>query len=158
MVGYWWRCDLDATHVSSSFEAVGGLPLVRFFYDLAERGWDQTLLRKPCSVCQRGEMRITYDFPRANEPVCLRLLHVVGLTGSVGFRDGVPSYLPMLWEAQPQDEEEPWIDFKYVGKGRRGYQNYGLNRPAVFARREILKLLHTYRLVVGHDLLGACGP
>lgn len=147
MRGYWWQCDLDPRHVSSTFEDVGGVPIVRFFYQLAQSGWDQRLLCKPCRVCNKGEMRITYDFPRTNDPVRLRLKHVVGLTGNS------PSYLPMFWEAQPENEAEPWIDFKYVGRNSRGYQSYGLARPAVFSRREFLELLDTYRSLVGHDLL-----
>ncbi len=146
--GYWWECSLDASHISSSFEAVAKAPLVRFFYELAESGWKQDLLCKPCAVCGSGEMRVTYDFPRANDPVRLRLLHVVGLT------ENLPTYLPMIWEAQPRNETEPWIDFKYVGRGDRGCQSYGLARPAVFSRREFLKLVETYRSVVGHDFLG----
>ena len=59
----------------------------------------------------------------------------------------------MLWEAQPHHETEPWIDFKYVGRTDRGYESYGLARPAVFSKSELQKLFDTYRQIVGQELL-----
>lgn len=146
--GYWWECDRDPSHAEANFAKIGKVGLVRFFFDLAKNGWDQERLSVPCAVCTVGRMRITYDFPRAVDQVRLSVVHVVGLT------DNLPGYLPMLWEAKPHHEEEPWIDFKYVGwREDRGYQSYGLARPAVFSRSDLRILFETYRRIVGYELL-----
>lgn len=147
--GYWWECDSDPSHAESNFEKVGTVPLVRFFFDLAKSGWDQQRLSVACTKCTTGHMRVTYDFPRSVDPVRLSLVHVVGLTTNL------PGYLPMLWEAKPHQEDEPWFDFKYVGwREDRGYQSYGLARPAVFSRSELHTLFETYKRIVGHEVLG----
>jgi len=147
--GYWWECTSDPSHTESNFEKVATVPLVRFLVDLAKSGWDQQRLSVPCTKCGAGRMRITYDFPRSVEPVRLSVVHVVGLTGNL------PEYLPMLWQADPHDEDEPWIDFKYVSWSKdRGYQSYGLARPAVFSRSGLRTLFETYKNVVGCEVLG----
>jgi hypothetical protein len=145
--GYWWQCSADSSHVVTHFATIAKKPLVQFLYDLAASDWNQNLLRVPCSVCENGELRITYDFPRQVDQVRLSVIHIVGLT------DNLPGYLPMLWEATPHHEVEPWFDFKYVGRSDRGYQSYGLARPAVFSRSDLVKLFDTYRRVVGYDAL-----
>ena len=144
--GYWWECTADRAHFFLNFSSVAKVPLVEFFFKLADSGWNQDLLHPPCPLCQT-RMCITYDFPRLSNPIRLGVEHIVGLT------DDCPRYLPMVWEGKPQDETEHWIDFKYVGKSDRGYQSYGLARPAVFTMSKFRKLLETYRKVVGHELL-----
>jgi hypothetical protein len=145
--GYWWECTADPTHVVRGFASVAKVPLVKFFFDLAESGWNQDLLHPLSTLCQSGLMCITYDFPRTSNPVRLGVSHIVGLT------DYLPGYLPMLWEGQPHQGTESWIDFKYVGRSDRGYQSYGLARPAVFTKSKFRELFETYRRVVGHELL-----
>ena len=145
--GYWWQCSVDSSHVVAHFATIAKKRLVQFLYDLAASDWNQNLLRIPCSVCRNGELRITYEFPRQVDRVRLSVIHIVGLTA------GLPGYLPMLWEAVAHHETEPWFDFKYVGRSDRGYQSYGLARPAVFSQSDLLKLFETYRRVVGHSIL-----
>lgn len=92
-------------------------------------------------------MSITYDFPRKTDKVArLRLIHAVGLM------ENMPDYLPMIWEAIPLGQNESWFDFKYVSWSSRGYQSYGLARPAVFSREELTTLFDTYRKIIGRDV------
>lgn len=141
--GYWWECSADSSHRETHFTTVAKTPLVRFLYDLASSGWDQALLAPQCAVCSTGRMCITYDFPRTVDKIRLSVVHIVGLT------DNLPGYLPMLWEAQARHESEPWIDFKYVGwREDRGYQSYGLARPAVFSKSDLRTLFETYQRII----------
>jgi hypothetical protein len=145
--GYWWQCHRDPAHTERQFAALAGRPLVQFFYDLADSGWDQTLLRHPCKRCD-GAMHVAYAFPRKNEPERLLLQHVVGLTAYL------PDYLPMVWEAQALSDEEPWYDFKYVSRAGGRNQSYGLARPAVFSSSALAELFDIFETVLGRPLAG----
>jgi hypothetical protein len=57
-------------------------------------------------------------------------------------------YIPMMWEAFPSDDPDArWFDFKYV----RGRSAYGLNKPAVFSKPELINLFALYRRVSGEQ-------
>ena len=100
--GYWWQCRSNPQHATKDFTSVCKLPLVQFFYRLASSGWDQTLLTQTCRHCT-GEMRITYDFPRADR-VRLELVHAVGLSVD-------DAYIPMVWASLPHGIPQTWFDF-----------------------------------------------
>jgi len=146
--GYWWQCFADPRHGCRPFARITGVPLVRFFFDLASSDWDQTALTQQCPSCGRSGLRITYEFPREHDRLLIKVHHVVGI------KTHLPYYLPMLWEGMAAGEQEPWYDLKYVGwNERRGFQARGLARPAVVTRSELRDLEVLLRRVSGHDLL-----
>ena len=146
--GYWWQCSADPNHTFRHFSRVAGLSLVRFFFDLAERDWDQASLSRQCPACSSPGLRIAYAFPRQHDPQIITVQHVVGINTHR------PYYLPMLWEGIAAGQQESWYDLKYVGwNERRGYQSYGLARPAVITRSELKELDTLLRRVSGHDLV-----
>ena len=134
MAAYRWECD--TCHIEESFRTVSGATgVVSFIRNvLVPSDWDQSKLVLSCPKCGKSELRVTYDFPRGDDPVRLRAVHIVGLI----HRDA--HYLPMMWETQPSTDEGTWFDFKYIN----GNSIYGLNRPAVFSRAELKKLFQVY--------------
>ena len=133
MPGYWLQCDSCQTE--ESFQDVCGMSsAVRYIREvMLPSNWDQSKLTLDCPKCGKHELRIAYDFPRADR-VRLSVLHIVGLV----FDD--PYYLPMMWEARATHDPEPWIDFKYIN----GNNPWGLNKPAVFSRSQLKKLFTIY--------------
>lgn len=139
MASYWWQCD--SCQIEAAFHAVSeATGIVSFIRKiLLPSDWDQSKLVQRCPKCRRSELRITYDFPRGDDPVRLSVVHIVGLLRDDSY------YLPMMWETRPSTDEEPWFDFKYIN----GNSIYGLNRPAVFSRGELKRLFHTYEELCG---------
>jgi hypothetical protein len=146
MPGYWWQCDQSSGHRVERFDQVCGLRLVAFFFDLAEREWDQGRLVFPCHICS-GHLRINYVFPRA-KPLQLAVHHVVG---SLYVSDaGDWKYLPMWWESLATGEQQTNFDLKYVGWSRaRGYEARGLARPAILKASDLADLAEIYQRIVG---------
>ena len=147
--GYWWQCDKNSNHWHKEFiisnKDVG---LVRFFYELAKTNWDQSLLINNCTEDCDGKMRLTYDFPRQNDPERLSAIHIIGISNEH------PEYLPMLWESKPHSYDDMYFDFKYVSWSEdRGYNVYGLAKPAVFNKSDLKKLFENYHEIVGHDII-----
>jgi hypothetical protein len=149
VAGYWWQCDANPRHIGNNFEEIAGAPLVRFLFGLAERDWPQADLVRPCraSGCG-GSMRIHYDFPaKTSQGLRLVVVHIVGRLRDEG------TYLPMLWESVIDGRGESGFDFKYVGRDKKGYQAYGLARPAFLGLSDLKALFKLYHRVVGKELL-----
>jgi hypothetical protein len=136
MPSYWWQCD--TCQIVETFsdvcdgEATGIVTFIRNV--LVPSDWDQSKLILRCPKCGKRELRITYDFPRQDDPVRLHAVHIIGLTQDDS------DLLSMMWETQPDTVEETWFDFKYVN----GNSIWGLNKSGVFNRSELKRLFKTY--------------
>lgn len=131
--GYWWQCERDASH-ATDFPGI-----VNFLVELAHHNWDQTLLTKPCHHCGSA-LRVTYAFPRKDRGE-FSVVHIVGLK--------YDTYIPMMWETREVGASESLFDFKYVGKSGGAWNNWGLNKPAVFNQAELADLFALYGRIVG---------
>ncbi len=134
MKGYWWECD-NCKGTFDFNESCGSAGIAHYIWDiLVDSGWDQANLLLDCPSCNSRSLRITYEFPRANK-VSLRVIHIVGLAS----KDD--PYLPMMWETHVEHYGgEKCFDFKYVNNRKP----FGLNRPAVFTRSELIQLFKLY--------------
>jgi hypothetical protein len=143
MPGYWWECD--GCHTKRTFEEVTGRGPVVFICDDLSVDWDQAKLRKPCGVCTKGLLRVTFEFPR-EEKETLTVIHIVGLTPPE--RDG---YLPMIWETIPRGEPDGtrWFHFNYIYRRR----NWGLNKAAVFERGDLGRLFELFHEKTGNRFI-----
>jgi hypothetical protein len=144
MAAYWWECEGCGKSVDFP-NATGAGGITRFIRDiLLPSDWDQSLLLRQCTACDKPLLRMTYEFPRGKETVSLHTVHIVGLDKD--------EYLPMMWETCPMDSpqerwlsEERWFDFKYINKS----SIFGLNKPAVFLQDELRRLFDLYRTKTG---------
>jgi hypothetical protein len=138
MEGYWWECEYCS--VELDFPNVTESPSISsFIWDkMLSSMWDQSLLTPSCKKCNSGILRITYQFPRKQDEVSLRVNHIVGLQ----FGD----YLPMMWDTHFKgDPTDRCIDFKY----QRGRNPWGLNKPALLSRKNLHALFECYRQKTG---------
>lgn len=140
MAGYWWECETCSSE--HGFDQITGTRSISsFVWDkLLPSDWDQALLTFACPKCREGVLRITYDFPRQEERLFMRVLHIVGLK----FDD----YVPMMWEmyikgSEPRKER---VDFKY----QRSRNPWGLNKAALLSRSDLHQLFSVYRSKTGH--------
>ena len=136
MNSYWWECE-SCGYRSNFKEAVGSESIAHYIWDeLIPSSWDPKKLILTCKKCNKGKMRITYEFPRKNKEV-FQVVHIVGLVKG--------KYVPMMWESKPLGEDVSCFDFKYI----IDRNPYGLNKPAVFTREELKELLDLYKSVTG---------
>jgi len=137
MPGYWWECE-RCGEKSDFLTTVGVAGISAFIWDkLLPAEWDQSLLVVPCPRCRRASRRITYEFPR-KEKDTLRVVHIIGRQ--------VDDFVQMLWETYPANRrKERWFHFNY----QIGRNPWGLNKAAVFSRRELLELFKLYREKTG---------
>jgi hypothetical protein len=139
MPSYWWKCQKCGC-TKTFEECTESRGIVHFILDeLIPGKWNQSVLVRWCPQCENESMRITYEFP-GNDRIELCVVHIVGLEP----RDA-EGYVPMMWETQPQPSETTWFDFKYF-KGRK---IFGLNRPAVVTRTDLIELFSFYRKLTG---------
>lgn len=134
MPGYWWQCEKCG--VESNFpEVCKSRGITHYIWDvLLPSSWDQTKLVQDCKNCGSSSLRITYQFPKKNEKVLIRVKHIVGMEAD-------ENYIPMMWETyQVGYENNSLFDFKYIV----GRNIYGLNKPAVFSREDLKKLFALY--------------
>jgi len=136
MEGYWWQCE--ACGYQSKFEeAVGSKNIARYIWDeLIPSAWDPKKLSVPCPKCNKGKMRITYEFPRKNNPEIFQVIHIIGLVKE-------NEYVPMMWEIKPLGEDTSCFDFKYI----IGPNPFGLNKPAIFTQEELRELFNLYKKI-----------
>ena len=134
---YWWACDnpqCQKHQAQLSLEDVVHVGVVGFLRDQLSPVWDQSLLVSPCKSCEKGSLRITYDFPRA-DPEHIRVVHIVGLRHEDG------PFLQMMWEGiADSDPGRPWIDFKYLYDANWR----GLKGPCVFSQDELRRVFELY--------------
>jgi hypothetical protein len=141
MPGYWWQC-IKCRKEAEFRDIRQGTGIVPFIQDkMIASDWDQGLLLRKCPHCGRRTFRITYEFP--GREITLQVVHIVGLNPTKK-RDTVP----MMWETySTSDSEERWLDFKYINSNNTN--QYGLNKPSVMTREELLKLFELYRQKTG---------
>lgn len=127
MKSYWWECQ--------SCGSTSQLKIAAFIRDaLAPSSWDQALLVQPCPC--GNTRRITYEFPRKEDP------RKVIVHGIVGLSDTEDDYLPMMWETVFADNVDvTHFDFKYI----RGRNLNGLMKPAVFRQDQLRILFELFR-------------
>jgi len=134
MPAYWWECE--ACGKSFEFSKACNYPGVAHYIRdvLAKSSWDQSHLLLRCSKCGKQDLRITYEFPRADKET-LRVAHIVGLGSSTD------DFISMMWETYPlSNPQDRWFDFKYI----RGRSTFGLNKPVVLSLRELKQLFKLY--------------
>lgn len=132
--GYWWQCE-SCGAISDFPEACGFKGIPDYIWDvLIPSFWEQSKLLLECRKCNKRSMRITYEFPR-REKVILQVIHIVGLGPIEG------SYIPMMWETKPSEDNVNWFDFKYIDHRRNPWV---LNKPAVFSRENLKQLFNLY--------------
>lgn len=138
MPSYWWQCE--ECKKTYEFEKVTkSKGIAHFIWDeLLTSQWDQNLLIKRCENCDREQLRISYNFPRSNNETIL-VQHIVG---TQPFGD----YLPMMWETIFIREPNKLLyDFKYL----RNRNVWGLNKPAVLDKEDLLNIFNLYSEKVG---------
>ena len=134
MPGYWWECGAcDNTYDFGEACESRGLP--HYIRDvLIPSDWEQSYLFLKCPGCDSKALQIAYEFPRT-EKESIRIIRIVGL-GSYESK-----YVPMMWETSPAPYNGViWFDFKYIN----GRSVFGLNKPAVFQRNDLLALFRLY--------------
>lgn len=134
MASYWWECSRCSAQ--SDFPTVcQSRGITHYIWDvLIPSDWNQDYLLKQCVNCNHRTVRITYVFPRADK-THIQVKHMIGL-------GPFDLYIPMMWETIPDgNDEETWIDFKYIN----GRNIWGLNKPAVFSKESMRKLFQLYR-------------
>lgn len=134
MPAYWWECS-DCGNKVEFPEACESKGITHYIWDvLIPSNWNQSKLIKKCTGCSKDTLRITYIFPRKDQ-VNVQVKHIIGL-------GPFDEYVPMMWETIPDgDQNETWIDFKYIN----GRNVWGLNKPAVFSKEDMRKLFTQYR-------------
>lgn len=142
MKGYRWqcvRCGTESTFQSmfQSISGVGGIPtFIRKI--MIPSNWDQTNLTQRCAACNEMTLRITYEFPRKNDPDLIHVLNIVGLVAG--------DYVPMMWATYfARSHQDTYFDFKYIYKNGA----LGSSRPAVVTRDNLRELFRLYEQRVG---------
>ena len=100
--------------------------------------WDQSKLIEQCQACNETALRITYEYPRQDDPDLIQVLHMVGLVQG--------EYLPMMWETYyAPNDQSTFFDFKYMWKNNA----WGLNKAAAISRDDLRKLFSLYEQQTG---------
>jgi hypothetical protein len=137
MPGYWWQCEQCGSK-TDFLSAANTTSICGFIRDvLYPADFDQTLLLRTCAQCAEHAVRITFEFPREEDPVELRVLHIIALP---------QAHLPMMWESCPVgDPKDRWFHFNYM-KDRSAY---GLNKASVWTAGELQEVFALYERKTG---------
>ncbi len=144
MAGYIWQCSHCKRRATfPEMQAQRGI--VTFIWrTLLPSNWDHNLLLRDCLMCRRREMRITFEFPRQQNPELLQIKQIVGIPPNGG------DYLPMMWESSPFNHlDQSWFSFNYVRLVDGKMNSWGLNKAAVFDRDEFRHIVQIYKQSTG---------
>ena len=146
MAGYHWQCS-NCKQESSFSQVKANTGIAKFIWQtLLPANWNYNLLIRECPQCHEKEMRITFEFPRQQNPELLQVKQIVGLP--------VGNYLPMMWESFPFGSiDESWFSFNYITLVDGKINSWGLNKAAVLDEDEFSKLTQVYERCTGRKFI-----